>query len=296
MRRVHNALAALALAAGLTAGWAAPAAAIDPNKGTPGFCPGATGVTVVIDFQELGGTTIVRCAPGDQATGLTALKNAGIQIAGTNRWGEAFICRIEGKPGAADEPCIDTPPASAYWSYWHSPNGGNWTYSQWGVMNRKPPQGSFEGWSFSKNKTSTTNPPPRVGPQRPAPPPNGGGDNGGGDNGGDPGDSGGSGSNDDPAEPGDDGEPGTSKPGESGAPSASAAPSTVESAPGESDLPTEAPDWTGVGEDGLQNASNATKDGIPGSTLAGIAVVALLTVGGGAIAWKRKHARRGEAS
>ena len=297
MRRVRNALAALALAAGLTAGWAAPASAIDPNKGTPGFCPDATGVTVVIDFQELGGTTIVRCAPGDQSTGLTALKNAGIQITGTNRWGEAFICRIEGKPGAADEPCIDTPPASAYWSYWHSPNGGSWTYSQWGVMNRKPPQGSFEGWSFSKNKTSTTNPPPRVGPERPAPPPNGGGDNGGGDDdGGDPGDSNGSGSNGDPAEPGTDGKPGSPKPGESDAPSASAAPSTVESGPGVNGLPTEAPEWTGVGEDGLQNASNATEGGIPGSTLAGIAVVALLAVGGGAIAWRRRLARRGEAS
>ncbi|HEY1176751.1 MAG TPA: hypothetical protein VGF17_11380, partial [Phytomonospora sp.] len=77
---------------------------------------------------------------------------------------------------------------------------------------------------------------------------------------------------------------------------ASAAPSTVESSPGVNDLQTEAPGWTGVGDDGMQNASNATKRGIPGSTLAGIAVVALLAVGGGAIAWRRRLARRGEAS
>ncbi|WP_406279119.1 hypothetical protein [Embleya sp. NBC_00896] len=150
----------------------APAAyAVDTAKGTPGFCPTANGVTVIVDFQELGGTTIVRCAPGDQATGHAALKNAGINIAGTSRWGEAFICRIEGKPGPNSEPCIDTPPAKAYWSYWHAPNNGSWTYSQWGVMNRKPPLGSFEGWSFSKDKTETTNPPPRVAPLRPAAPP-----------------------------------------------------------------------------------------------------------------------------
>ncbi|MGC0417397.1 hypothetical protein [Embleya sp. AB8] len=163
------ALLALSLTGGLTV--VAPAAhAVDTSKGTPGYCPDGNGVTVVIDFQELGGTTIVRCARGDQATGHAALKNAGIEIAGVARWGEAFICRIEGKPGANSEPCIDTPPASAYWSYWHAPNGGSWTYSQWGVLNRKPPLGSFEGWSFAKNKTETTNPPPRVAPARPATP------------------------------------------------------------------------------------------------------------------------------
>ena len=123
----------------------APVVAIDEGRGSPGHCPDADGVTVVIDFQELGGDTIIRCAPGDQETGHSALVNAGIEIEGTNRWGESFICRIEGKPGPEDEPCIDTPPASAYWSYWHAPNDGAWTYSQWGVMNRTPPPGSFEG-------------------------------------------------------------------------------------------------------------------------------------------------------
>ena len=157
----------------------APAAvAVDPSKGSPGFCPTANGVTVVVDFQELGGTTIVRCAPGDQTTGLTALKNAGIQITGTNRWGESFICRVEGKPGPSSEPCVDTPPASAYWSYWHSPNGGNWSYSQWGVTNRKPPIGSFEGWSFAKDKTESSSPPPRVAPSRPSDGSNSGGGSG----------------------------------------------------------------------------------------------------------------------
>ncbi len=157
--------------------------AIDHSRGTPGYCPDADGVTVIVDFQELGGDTIIRCAPGDQETGHAALKNAGIEIAGTNRWGEAFICRIEGKPGPESEPCIDTPPASAYWSYWHAPNDGTWTYSQWGVMNRKPPPGSFEGWSFSKDRTEDTNPPPRVAPVRPANT-GGGGNSGGGSSGG----------------------------------------------------------------------------------------------------------------
>lgn len=139
--------------------------------GTAGFCPDANGVTVIVDFQELGGTTIVRCAQGDQPTGLAALKNAGLQVTGTQRWGEAFICRIQDKPGPDAEPCIDTPPVSAYWSYWHAPNDGAWSYSDRGGLTRKPPLGSFEGWSFSKDRTATTTPPPRVAPRRPEPPP-----------------------------------------------------------------------------------------------------------------------------
>ncbi|MCS7475460.1 flagellar hook-length control protein FliK [Umezawaea endophytica] len=135
--------------------------------GTPGHCPDANGVTVVVDYQELGGTTEVRCAPGPQATGLAALENAGFAVTGTQRWGKAFVCRINGLPTSATEPCVTTPPATAYWSYWHAPNGGAWTYSQQGASGRQPPLGSFEGWSFSLNHGPNDNPPPDVAPVRP---------------------------------------------------------------------------------------------------------------------------------
>ena len=157
------------------------AQAVDPSHGTPGFCPTDEGVTVVIDFQALGGTTIVRCAPGPVGRGFTghsALVDAGIQLDGTRRWGESFVCRLEGRPGANEklairgnanykEACIDTPPASGYWSYWHATNGGRWQYSQWGVKNRQAIRGGFEGWSFSLNATSNSNPAPRITPRRP---------------------------------------------------------------------------------------------------------------------------------
>ncbi|APE24408.1 MULTISPECIES: hypothetical protein [Streptomyces] len=169
MRALRAAVLSLALVLGLTGlGLAsAPEATALNGKGTAGYCPNSNGVTVVVDFQELGGGTIVRCAPGDQATGLAALENAGFDVTGTQRWGKAFVCRIEGKPTAATESCVNTPPASAYWSYWHAPNGGNWTYSTSGASARKPALGSFEGWSFSLNKTASTNPKPRVAPVRP---------------------------------------------------------------------------------------------------------------------------------
>ncbi|GAA4011072.1 hypothetical protein GCM10022247_36760 [Allokutzneria multivorans] len=154
----------------LICGFTLPAASAQP-KGTEGHCPDGNGVTVVVDFQELGGDTLVRCAPGEQASGLTALENAGFEVTGTTRWGKAFICRLNGKPGPDTEPCVNTPPASAYWGYWHAPNGGTWTYSQQGATNRKPPLGSYEGWSFSKDRSASDNPPPRVAPVRPAPKP-----------------------------------------------------------------------------------------------------------------------------
>ncbi|NKI41983.1 hypothetical protein [Streptomyces physcomitrii] len=313
--------AGLGLAADLAS--APEAAAVDTGKGTAGFCPNADGVTVVVDFQELGGTTIVRCAPGDQATGLAALKNAGFQIAGTNRWGEGFICRIEGKPGPESEPCIDTPPASAYWSYWHAPNGGNWTYSQWGVMNRKPPPGSFEGWSFSKDKTSTTNPPPRVAPSRPAAGGSSGGSTGGSsggagqgtggqsaDGGAGAGSSGGGGTKAPATGPGsgksadagggkDKGERGEKSGKDEKKGKASAGPShsaSDEPLPGTEDEPSEAAAWTGEGEDGLEPTAAGGGDGVPTSTVVGAAAVTVLAAGAGATAWRRRAARSGPSS
>lgn len=230
-----------------------------------GYCPDGNGVTVVIDFQELGGGTIIRCAPGDQALGLSALRNAGIGFEGTARWGEAFICRIEGKPGPADEPCIDTPPATAYWSYWHAPNGGNWTYSDKGLMARKPPLGSFEGWSFAKNKTSGSVPPPGVAPRRPAqppppppqqpPPP--------------------------PQQPDSPPPPVPTSPGSSGAP-----PAATPTSPAVTPVSvTTSPSGLDVAEPPITR----TSQGIPIMTLAGIGIVVVLLAAAGYITYRRRR-------
>lgn len=181
LARAIRVLAALAFVAGTMSGVVQPrpASAIDQSKGLPGICPTATGVTVVVDFQDLGGETYVRCFPSAApATGLDALKGAGFQIEGVRRWGESFICRIENRPSAVEtipieandhyrEQCLDTPPATGYWSYWHAGNNCTWSYSQWGVKNRTFIPGGFEGWSFSLNATADSNPVPRVAPVRP---------------------------------------------------------------------------------------------------------------------------------
>ena len=150
-----------------SASGATAATTVSARLGTAGYCPTSNGVTVVVDYQELGGATEIRCAAGAQSSGIAALQNAGFTVTGTQRWGLAFVCRINGKPTSATEPCINTPPTTAYWGYWHAANGGSWTYSTAGASSYKPALGSFEGWSFSKNKTATTAPKPRVTPLRP---------------------------------------------------------------------------------------------------------------------------------
>ena len=177
MSRTRGLLAAgLVLVAGLGLGTGpAGAAAAATSAGSPGFCTDTVGVTVVVDFQDLGGGVVVRCFahPTSSSTGLDALKGAGFTTEGTVHDGPAFVCRIDGKPTHADESCISTPPASAYWSYWYAPNHGAWRYSSLGAASHRVIAGGFEGWSFSKNRTATTSPPPRVAPSHTivAPPP-----------------------------------------------------------------------------------------------------------------------------
>jgi hypothetical protein len=186
-RKLTRLVASLLALAGL--GLTLPAC--DP--GYDGICTGddaLTGVTIVIDFQELDGLggadapTIVRCSPnpnpGTDRTGIQALQDAGIDVTGTQRWGLGFVCRLEGRPSATEplpvagnpgytEQCINTPPAAAYWGYWHATGAGDtWTYSSYGALNRNVVPGGFEGWSFSLNRTASTNPPPGVTPRNPA--------------------------------------------------------------------------------------------------------------------------------
>lgn len=154
---------------GLTAGSAAasptPKAAegrsADPKKGA---CTTAEGVTVIIDFQELGGGSYTSCAPNAPATGFKALEQAGISWTPTTR-SPGFLCRIAGKP--ANDPCHVPSPTTAYWSYWLAPRGGHWCYSNLGAGSRRPPAGTVEGWSFVLNKSASATPPPAIAPPPP---------------------------------------------------------------------------------------------------------------------------------
>jgi hypothetical protein len=125
----------------------------------------ADGVTVVVDYRELGAGVQTGCASGSPASGLAALSGAGFGYTFPTRQ-PGFVCRINELPGTDREACVSTPPAKAYWSYWHAQPGGSWSYSSLGAGSYEPPAGSVEGWAFGAGEQPGISP-----PQRPAPPP-----------------------------------------------------------------------------------------------------------------------------
>ncbi len=143
-----------------------PAGAQDAEIAIDGEpCTDGVGVTVVIDFQELGDDTVlVRCAPDGPGDGFAALDQAEVPYRTATSF-PGFLCRIADRPD--DDPCTTASPASAYWSYWLAPAGGDWCYSNRGAANRTPPPGAVEGWSFALDRTEDEVPPPRFAPPDP---------------------------------------------------------------------------------------------------------------------------------
>ena len=117
-------------------------------------CVGTTGVTVVVDYGSLGGTSS-GCASGDPSTGLDALATSGHAYVFLPRQ-PGFVCTIDALPN----PCNGAP-ASAYWSYWHAQPGGSWSYASTGAGSYNPQPGSVDGWSFGGG-TAPGSPPPAV--------------------------------------------------------------------------------------------------------------------------------------
>src|SRR4051812_13342281 len=158
-----------AVVCALLFGAAVVGAAPPSATGADGACPEGGGVTVVVDFGDLGPQPLTRCAAGTPANGIAALQEAGIEVAGSQKYGLAVACRIDGKPGPDVESCAGMPSATAYWSYWHASAGGAWESSQEGAQTSKPAPNGFEGWAFARPKSANDLPaPPRVAPVRQA--------------------------------------------------------------------------------------------------------------------------------
>ena len=158
-------------AACLAAVWAlvlaAVAAGASPAAATPlpiGQCTTSSGVILAVDFSRWGGPLLRSCGT-TPTTGYTLLNQGGWQTTGTQHDGPGFICRIGyagyqgGKqyPTSKDEACVLTPPATAYWSYWHADPGQNsWSYSQLGAMSYHPKPGSVDLWIFGATNIAGT--------------------------------------------------------------------------------------------------------------------------------------------
>lgn len=166
-----NRLAGLAGAAALTVtsglatavpASAAPAAAL-------GQCTTTRGTIVAVDFAHWSGPIVRGCGVQSNgqpdSTGYDLLHDGRFTTAGDQHDGPAFMCRIGSGsfnggtqyPTPAEDPCMVTPPSSAYWAYWIAPPGATtWQNSNYGPMSDRPVAGAVELWIFGATDNGAT--------------------------------------------------------------------------------------------------------------------------------------------
>ncbi|MGZ9935223.1 hypothetical protein ACXNSR_35720 [Streptomyces sp. NC-S4] len=171
LRAPARAAAALGLTVAAFAATAAPAGAAPQPMGQ---CTTSSGVVLAVDFSRWGGPVYRSCGT-TPTTGYELLNQGGWATTGTGHDGPAFICRIgySGHQGGRQFPtpqeddCVLTPPASAYWSYWHANPGQNtWEYSRLGAMLYRPKPGSVDLWIFGGTNVEGTEGKPTVTPDQ----------------------------------------------------------------------------------------------------------------------------------
>jgi hypothetical protein len=90
-------------------------------------------------------------------SGYELLHDAGFSTAGTVHDGPGFVCRLGSRkfrngaqfPTTHEDPCVVTPPESAYWSYWTAGRRSNgWSYGRLGALSDVPVPGGVEFWQF----------------------------------------------------------------------------------------------------------------------------------------------------
>jgi hypothetical protein len=160
--RLAVCLVALALAVEVVLGAGRPAAA-DPEPIS--HCTAGAGVIVAVDFGHWAGPLLRSCG-SSPSSGFDLINQGGWRTSGTQHDGPGFICRIgyagyrhgTEYPTPAEQSCVVTPPANAYWAFWQAgPGQDTWSYSQAGATSVRPAPGSVELWSFgATNLTGTT--------------------------------------------------------------------------------------------------------------------------------------------
>lgn len=166
-RSLRTLAATLLVAAGVALLPQAPASAA--------ACAGASGVTVVVDPNELGGGISAGC-DGDGGSGDVAakyFKDAGytIEFTQASGMGSGFVCKVNGRP--ADGDCTQT---NAYWSLWWSDGKtGKWAYANRGVNSLHVPSGGYVAFSWHAGGGQATAPDvvptPRAAAPKPTPTP-----------------------------------------------------------------------------------------------------------------------------
>ena len=110
----------------------------------------------MVDLGPWGGP-LLRSCDSTPTTGYAQLNAGGWHTTGTEHDGPGFVCRIGYSgyrrdaqyPTPAQQSCVQTPPANAYWAFWQAgPGQTSWTYSQYGAAGYHPAPGSISLWVF----------------------------------------------------------------------------------------------------------------------------------------------------
>jgi hypothetical protein len=137
-------------------------------------CTSADGVSVVVDFNQLGGGVQRACVP-DQGTAADLFVAAGHALEQVQQQ-PGFVCRVDGLP--SDQACVRTPPTNAYWGLWWSDGqSGTWTYATQGAYDLDVPDGGSVAFSWNGSSTRSepsATPPDHGAEPSPSPSPAGG--------------------------------------------------------------------------------------------------------------------------
>lgn len=164
LRRTIRTASAAILVAGVVA-------LLPQGPASAAACAGSTGVSVVVDSNELGAGISSGCDPhvGDDV----AAKNfadAGYALEYSKAAGmSGFVCKVNGNPSDGD--CTET---DAYWSLWWSDGKtGTWTYANRGVASLRIPDGGYVAFAWHKGSGQAAppdvTPTPRVVEAKPTP-------------------------------------------------------------------------------------------------------------------------------
>ena len=154
--RLFAAAAVATLAVASLAGCAPKA---DPASwsGAAGEC--AHGVQVVVDYGVLAHAPVSKCVPeAGSNSAKKVLADAGLSVAGTEKYPDLALCRLGGLPSATasfqldgkayTEDCKNFPPMNAYWGIWTKDAGQDWKMAEVGINDVALVPGSSIGLLF----------------------------------------------------------------------------------------------------------------------------------------------------
>lgn len=136
-------------------------AGLVPVPATAATCSG-TGVSVVVDFGALGGGIRTGCDASGNRKAAQAFERTGNHLEYAQRQ-PGFVCRVDAAP--ANDPCINTAPADAYWGLYWSDGTSGWKYASTAVGSLTLPAGGSVAFSWQNGGGD----PPGIAPASAAP-------------------------------------------------------------------------------------------------------------------------------